>query len=250
MEQQHNPFSLDGKTIFISGASSGIGRAIAIECSRMGAKTILNGRNQQKLHETLALLEGEGHQILPADITDENQLSEAVDSISNIDGVVLCVGVSGLVALQFATKKKFGKIFDTNFFANTELVRLLIKKKKINSEGSILAIASIGGVADYTNGKAIYGSTKAALASYMKYVAKDVATKKIRANCICPGMIMTAMEESISYAQEDIEKDILTYPLGRYGKPEEVAYIAVYFLSDASKWVTGTNFIIDGGHTI
>ena len=247
----YNPYSLDGKTLLVTGASSGIGRAIAIECSRMGATIILNGRNEQRLSETLEMLDKkDGHQLLPADISDDEQLKMLIDNIGKIDGVVLCVGVSGLISLQFATKKKFEKMFDTNFFSNTELVRLLLKNKRINNGGSILAIASIGGVADYTNGKAMYGSTKAALASYMKYVAKDVATKGIRANCICPGMILTPLSESVAYAEEDLEKDIMTYPLGRYGNPEEVAYIAVYFMSDASKWVTGTNFIIDGGHTI
>ncbi len=250
MDYVYNPFSLIGKTILVSGASSGIGRAIAIECSKMGAKVLLTGRNHERLHETLSMMTANEHIIVAADLSDKAQTSHLLESIENIDGVVICAGVSGLVSLQFATKSKFEKMFDTNFFSNVEFLRLLLKKRKINRNGSILAIASIGGVADYTNGKSIYGSTKAALSSYMKYVAKDVASKGIRANCICPGLIMTPLSEAVSYTQEDLEKDLKTYPLGRYGTPEEIAYIAVYFLSDASKWVTGTNFIIDGGHTI
>lgn len=246
----YNPFKLDGKTILITGASSGLGRAIAIECSRLGANVVLSGRCATRLCETLDYMSGQGHRVINCDITNAEESDKLVEDVGQIDGVVLCVGVSGLVSLQFASRKKFEKMFDTNFFSSVELIRLLLKKKRINHGGSILTIASIGGICDFTNGKAIYGASKAALASYMKYLAKEVSPKNIRANCICPGMVLTPLADNVSYAKEDIDKDMKTYPLGRYGTPEEIAYIAVYYLSNASEWVTGTNFIIDGGHTI
>ena len=136
-----NPFSLEGKTILVTGASSGIGRSIAIESSKMGAKIILNGRDKGRLEETLSLMRDDSHSIISADISEERDLENLVQTIDKIDGVVLCVGVSGLISLQYASRKKFENMFDTNFFSNVELVRLLLKNKKINREGSILAIA-------------------------------------------------------------------------------------------------------------
>lgn len=246
----YNPFSLEGKTILVTGASSGIGRAIAIECSKMGAKVIIAARNEARLAETLLQMEGDGHECYSLEMTDEEEVKTLVKNLPVIDGVALCAGTSNRVPVEFASRKKFDKVADVNFFSTVELSRLLLKNKKISKNGSIVAIASVGGIRDISLGLGIYGSMKAALSSWMKFVAKEEFAKGIRVNCICPGMIETPLISGGAISDEQLAEDAKKYIHKRYGRPEEVAYAAVYFLSDASVWVTGTDFIIDGGKTI
>jgi NAD(P)-dependent dehydrogenase (short-subunit alcohol dehydrogenase family) len=249
----YNPFSLEGKTILVTGASSGIGRATAIECSRLGANVILSARNAGRLKETLNALDGDKtkHQICPADLTVQQELDNLVNSISQIDGVVLSSGRTGnALPIKFDKREKINPVFETNFFAPFELMRLLYKSKKLKDGSSVVTIASIGGVKAFATGNGDYGAAKAALNSIMKFAAKEFAPKGIRVNCICPGMIQTPMVDSCEFSEEQLKADIATYPLKRYGKPEEVAYGVVYLLSDATVWVTGTELYIDGGVTV
>lgn len=245
-----SPFSLEGKTILITGASSGIGRATAIECSRLGASLILTGRNHSRLQQTANLCEGRGHRIISADLTVEEDINNILKRVSCIDGLVLSAGKGMMATIPFSTKDKFIDIFDTNFFYPIELMRLLVRKKKIVKKSSIVAVASMGGTHFYTNGNGIYGASKAALDSYMKFCAREFATKDIRVNTVLPAMIETPLIQSSSITEEEHKKDALTYPLKRYGRPEEVAYAIIYLLSDASAWVTGTSMVIDGGKSL
>lgn len=248
---EYNPFTLKGKTILITGASSGIGRATAIECSKMGANLIITGRNEERLEETYKLLEGENHISIIADLTTEDGLSNLLDAVPQLDGVVLCAGIVEMSPIQFVTSKKIRKIFDTNFFSTVELTRLLVKKKKVANSSSIVCIASIGGVKSINIASSMYGSSKAALDTWMRYAALELAAKGIRVNCVCPGMTQTPFIASDGpLSQEDLDKDKSNYPLQRYGTPEEIAWSTIYLLSDASKWITGTNLIIDGGISI
>ena len=245
----YNPFSLEGKTILVTGASSGIGRQTAIECSKMGAKVIVCGRNQERLNETLSSLEGEGHVPFTGDLLDENIIKQLVQEIPNIDGAVLAAGRGLTLPVLFSTREKFDEIFNINFFSNVELMRLLAKKKKINAQGSVVFIVSIGGTRRYSPGNAIYGTAKAALQSMVHFAAVELASKKIRVNGICPGMVETPLIGKGTISQEQMNADIEKYPLKRYGKPEDVALGAVYLLSEASSWVTGHSLVIDGGIT-
>lgn len=247
MTTSYNPFSLEGKTILVTGASSGIGRATAIECSKMGATLIISARNEERLHETLQKLEGTGHTAVIADILKDEDIKNLIDSIENIDGAVLCSGVVETTLTLYATRKKMDKIFNTNFFSTTELARLLIKQKKLKKEGSLVVISSAVGVYFIDPGNGIYGASKAALSSWMQNLALEVANKGIRVNSICPGGVKTPMAQPDTISEEQLKEDEAKYPLKRYGNPEEIAYACIYFLSDASKWVTGTNFLIDGG---
>lgn len=249
----YNPFSLEGKTILVTGASSGIGRATAIECSRLGANVILSARNAGRLEETLNALDGNKnkHQICPADLTVQQELENLVNAIPQIDGVVLSSGRTGnALPIKFDKREKINPVFETNFFAPFELMRSLYKSKKLKDGSSVVTIASIGGVKAFATGNGDYGAAKAALNSIMKFAAKEFAPKGIRVNCICPGMIQTPMVDSCEFTEEQLKADIATYPLKRYGKPEEVAYGVVYLLSDATVWVTGTELYIDGGVTV
>ena len=247
MNTCYNPFSLSGKTILVTGASSGIGRATAIECSRLGATVIISARNIERLNETFAEMEGEGHQIVSGDLTDQKELEVIVGALPKLDGVVMCAGIGYNILIPFATRDKIEKVLDVNFFSQIELLRLLVKKKILKKFSSVVPICSIGGVTQFTYGHAIYGASKAALRSWMTFASKEFGIKKIRVNLICPGMVDTPLIHRGTITEEQLEEDAKKYPLGRYGKPEEIAYGAVYLLSDASSWVTGTSLVIDGG---
>lgn len=243
----YNPFTLEGKTILITGASSGIGEASAIECSKMGAELIVSGRNESRLNHTLGLLHGDHHKAIKADLTIPEDLENLVNECAKLDGVILSSGVGEILPIKFCNRKKFNNIFDINFFANTELCRLLLKKKLINPEGSIVAISSIGGNRVQSLGESIYGASKAALSAWMRYLALETASKGIRVNCILPGMVKTPLTAPTTLTQEQLDADMAKYPLKRYGEPKEIGLAAVYLLSDATKWVTGSSLVIDGG---
>lgn len=246
----HSPFHLNGKTILITGASSGIGRATAIECSRLGASLIITGRNESRLNETLTQLDSAGHIAIPADITSKEDLEGLLTGIESVDGVVMCAGKGMMLPVQFSTRDKFLDVLDSNFLFPVELLRLLVKKKKLRNNSSVVAVSSMGGTHFFTVGNGVYGASKAALDSYMKFCARELAPKGIRVNTVLPAMIDTPLIHRGAVSDEDHQRDALTYPLKRYGKPEEVAYAIIYLLSDASSWVTGTSLVIDGGKSL
>lgn len=249
----NNPFSLVGKTILVTGASSGIGKATAIVCAGMGATVVLSARNIERLLQTKSELEYPelNHTIITAELTNQEELEKLVGLAPQLDGVVLCSGRMGsFLPIKFEKRDKINSVFETNFFAPFELMRLLFKSKKLKDGASVVAIASIGGIKAFGTGNGDYGAAKAALNSMVKFSAKEFASKGIRVNSICPGMIQTPMVDACGYSPEQIALDTEMYPLKRFGKPEEVAYGAVYLLSDATVWVTGTELYIDGGVTI
>ncbi|MCL2218656.1 MAG: SDR family oxidoreductase [Chitinispirillia bacterium] len=246
----YNPFSLAGKTILVTGASSGIGRAIAIECSKMDARVIITGRNEERLHKVYTELNGTENQYITADLTNNGEVAALVDSIPIIHGVVHSAGILISLPFQFCKSDKVKNVIDTNLMAPIELIYRILKNKKNEKKGcSIVFISSLGGVIVSAPGLSIYGASKAGLVGLAKGMALDLAPKKIRVNSVLPGMIESPMIDGFSdvVTPEAIELDKKRYPLGRYGKPEEVAHAVIYLLSDASGWMTGSNIIIDGG---
>lgn len=246
----YNPFSLSGKTILVTGASSGIGRATAIECSKMGACIVLTARNEQRLKETLCQLEGKGHQYIVADLTNEEDIMRLSEQVPALDGAVCAAGISMLKPIQVLTENDIQAIFSTNYSAPVLLTKTLVKKRKLNAEASIVYISSISGNGNTATALSLYGSSKSALSSFAKYAALELSGKKIRCNTICPGRIETTLLQNQTMSEEDLANDLAKYPLHRYGKPHEVAQAAVYLLSDAAKWITGTSITIDGGRTL
>lgn len=248
----HNPFSLLGKNILVTGASSGIGRAIAIECSKMGAAVILTARNKERLQETFQRMEcREKHSIVPADVSKEIDIEDLVASVScELDGVVQCAGFTIPKPFQFISKEDVRNVMSVNFGAPVYLTQLLLKKKKINKPSSIVFISSISGVFVSSVAGSLYSASKGAINGVVKGLAIELAAKNIRVNCVNPGMILTDIYKGGVITQEQLEEDVKKYPLKRYGKPEEVAHAVIYLLSDASSWVTGTNLLIDGGYTL
>lgn len=246
----HNPFSLERKTILVTGASSGIGKETSIQCSKLGAKLIITGRNSSRLEETYNLLSGEGHSVVAGDLTIHEDLNRLVDCIDNIDGLVLCAGQGMTSPFPFSTREKYDEIFNVNFFSPVELLRLLVKKKKLNKDSSVVIVSSIGGNGSYSLGNSVYGASKAALNSTMKFCARELASKRIRVNSVNPGMVNTKLIQGGAISEEQHRIDMEKYPLKRYGEPEDIAYGIIYLLSDASSWVTGHSLVIDGGITI
>lgn len=246
----YNPFSLDGKTILVTGASSGIGKSTSIECSKMGAKLVITGRNEERLNNTFNLLEGEGHSQLIADMHNEDDVDALVDQLPALDGIVHCAGVTEYKPFQFVNKDNLNEIFSVNFFAPVLLSSKTVKKKLINKNSSIVFISSISGIyTSYISGSP-YSATKGAINGIVKGMALDLAVKKIRVNTVCPAMVDTDILKEGKVTEEQVVEDMKKYPLKRYGKPEEIAHAVIYLLSDASGWVTGTNLLIDGGYTL
>lgn len=242
----YNPYSLVGKTILITGASSGIGRATAIECSRLGAKCVITGRNEERLNETLSQMVGEGHQEVVADIATQDGIDVLIEQMPNIDGLVSNAGIGINKPIKFYKQENLETIFQTNTFSPMLIIKGMLKKKKVNEKGSIVFVSSVAAF-NSKLGNGIYGASKAALMAYMRYCAREVAEKGIRANSIHPSMVDTPFIHDNTFSEEELQKDITNYPLKRYGRPEEIAHAIIYLLSDASAWVTGTSLIIDGG---
>ena len=251
----YNPYSLDGKKILVSGASSGIGRSTAIECSKLGASVVVTGRNEARLQGVFAELDksnGQQHQMIVADVSTSEGIDILINALSALDGISSNAGISiGSKPIKFVKEDDLTTMFQTNSFSNVTLMRMLVKKKLLNNDASCVFTASIGGNESFVSGSAIYGMTKAALESFVKYAAIELAPKGIRCNSVCPGMIMTpltAPEGAIS--EEDLQKDAEKYLLKRYGKPEEVARTIAFLLSDASSFITGSSIVVDGGYTV
>lgn len=248
-----NAFSLEGKTILVTGSSSGIGRGIAVECSKMGARIILNGRDENRLNETLAMLEGKGHQILVADISKQEEIDRLVEEVPVLDGCVLNAGIPQVCPVKHFKRNDIEDIFNVNTIAPMMITSGLLKKKKISRGSSIVLIEAIAGVLVGSKGDVSYNASKAALNGFLKGSALELSGQGIRVNAINPGLVPTNIlvlnNEKLGENQL-IDKMIERYPLKRFGKPEDIAYGAIYLLSDASSWVTGTNLVIDGGYIL
>lgn len=245
-----NPFSLEGKTILITGAASGIGRATAIQCAGMGAKVILVDLNENGLRETSSLISREDTEYHALDLTDLDKLIEMVSSLPKLDGVASNAGIVLSLLAKFSEAKDMERIFKINTFSHINLVQQLITQKRLNKGASIVFTSSMSGVYCGLAGGSLYGATKSAILGYTKALAIELAPRGIRVNTIHPGMIETPLTQGTALSKELLEEDAKNYPLGRYGKPEEIAYSIVYLLSDATAWMTGTQLLIDGGYSV
>lgn len=247
----YNPFSLEGKTVLITGAAGGIGRATSIECAKLGASLILTDIIEERLVETLELLENkELHRYIVSNLTVDEEIDKMVGEIDKLDGFVSNAGITKPAPVKFINREDLGRIMSINTIAPMFLTQRLLRKKKFNKNSSIVFTVSIGGVYTTAFGNAMYGSSKGALQVFMKNVALESAINGIRCNSVNPGMINTGLLKPGTYSEEDRQKDIQTYPMKRYGDPREVALGIVYLLSDASSFVTGHSLIIDGGKTL
>lgn len=250
----YNPYSLEGKTILVTGASSGIGQATAIECAKLGANLVINGRNEGRLKATYTELDaslGQRHQMIVADLTKQEGLDSLISQKNLFDGVSSNAGiVTGNKPIKFIEEEDLLNVINTNTVSHILLAKLLFKKKLLNKNASYVFTASIGGTVSHGPGNTIYGVSKSGIDSFMKYAAIEFAARGIRCNCVCPGMIETPMINLDALTEEDKAKDAEKYLLKRYGKPEEVARLHAFLLSDASSYITGDSIVIDGGYTV
>jgi NAD(P)-dependent dehydrogenase (short-subunit alcohol dehydrogenase family) len=248
----NNPFSLENKTILVTGASSGIGKEIAVQVSNMGGSVILNGRNTERLKVVAHQISNDSTQIIQGDLTDPSTIAKIIESTPQIDGVVHAAGIMKLVPFKFINANDLKEMMNINFTSPTLLSLELIKNKKLKNSSSIVYITSINGSVVGSRANSMYAASKGALTGMIKAMALDLAKTKIRVNEIAPGMIETegTMEIESIVSEVAINEDKMKYPLGCYGKPDDVAFACVYLLSNASKWVTGSKLVVDGGFTI
>lgn len=246
----YNPYSLVGKTILVTGASSGIGRASAIECSKMGARVVITARNVGKLKETLLALDGKDHLLLPCDLSEEDSIDILVETVPELNGLLNNAGYTKTLPIQFINGSDLNSLFEINTVAPILLLQKLLKRKKLKKKSSVVFTSSMAGIGYTSIGNSMYAASKGALSAFVRCAAKELAPKGIRVNAVCPAMVDTGILDTGTITKEQLEEDKKRYPLGRHGRPEDIAWAIIYLLSDASSWVTGDNLIIDGGVSI
>ena len=240
-------FSLSDKTILITGASSGIGKQAAILISQAGGTVFITGRDEKRLEETFDLLQGENHRMRVADLTVVSEMDALIEELPKLNGIVHCAGIVGPLPVKFILQEHIDRMFSINYIVPVNLTGKLLRKKMIIEGASILFMSTIATKNTYFGG-ALYSGSKAALEAYAKTLALEQVGKWIRANCLMAGLVDTPMIESPSeeaMQEEALERYLKRYPLG-VGKPEDVAGAILYFLSDASTWVSGTTLILGG----
>lgn len=247
MDIPNNPFSLTGRRILVTGASSGIGRQTAIACADMGAQLLITGRNAERLADTLHMLAGEGHQSFAADLTCAEDLTTLAANTELLHGVVHAAGISKLVPLRMVTLAHLEETLSANTLAPIMLTKTLVAKKRIAAGGSIVFVSAL---ASHTGAMAstAYAASKGAIMSATRVMARELVKNGIRANCISPGFVRTPLLEGLTERGAQLNALIDIAPLG-LGEPEDVANAAVFFLSAASRWISNTHFIVDGGLT-
>ena len=245
----YNPYSLEGKTILITGAASGIGKATSIESSKMGAKIVAVDLNVEGLEALKAQLEGKGHLFFAGNLCNEEFLKQLGEETPALDGVFLCAGVSDTTPVKFITEEKINRVFDVNLTAPIMMLKQFLVKKKINKGGSLVWMSSYG-AEKVEPGLGIYAASKQAVNGIMRAYARELVSRKIRSNSIMPMMIRTELLNTLTnISDKDWEKQEAMYPLG-FGNTLEVAYAAIYLFSDASRWITGTQIKMDGGSNL
>jgi NAD(P)-dependent dehydrogenase (short-subunit alcohol dehydrogenase family) len=246
--------NLAGKRILVTGASSGIGRAISQQAASLGALLIMFGRNNERLKATYDSLEGVGHEYYSVDITDYIQVEEIIRlSVANagyINGFVHSAGIEKIMPFKASTPQLFKEVFEINVFAGFEIARLLSQKKIVNPSGASHVFISSVNARLGDPCKTMYCSSKSALLAGVKAMALELSSKNIRCNCVLPGCVDTEMIEKLfdSISNEAKQVIINKHPLG-IGQPEDVAFLVCFLLSDKAKWITGSEYLIDGGYS-
>lgn len=247
----YNPYSLENKTVLVTGASSGIGRSVAVECSKLGARVIVTGRNAERLNETFEMLEGKGHQQIVANLTRYEEIERLVDACPKLDGWSNNAGIIKVLLVKFISREFLEDTLNTNTVASILLTQLLVRKKKLNKGASVVFTSSLSGVYCVHYGESMYAASKGALSGFAKGAALDLSSQQIRVNCINPGIIQTNIFETAGVIpEEQLKEKIQLFPLKRLGVPTDAAHAIIFFLSDASCWITGVNLKVDGGYTL
>ena len=246
METDFNPFSLSGKTILVTGASSGIGQATALLCAKMGAKVILTGRNRERLQQTAESLPGDDHLMICADLTRMDERERLCEDTPLLDGIVHCAGNGHRKPCKAISSDDIMTVMEANFNTAVLLQARLLTLRKINKSASIIFVSSRAAETPAI-ANAVYSASKGALKSYAKCLSLELAPRGIRVNCICPAVVLTPLILESGVDEEQLKEEQAKYPLKRYGQPEDIANLAVFLLSDAASWMTGSCIDITGG---
>jgi NAD(P)-dependent dehydrogenase (short-subunit alcohol dehydrogenase family) len=213
-----------------------------------GARVSLLARNEERLEQTRNLLEGEGHNVVCCDLTDEEQLRQAAETMQPLDGIVFCAGINEFVPVRFVKQEKIDRMFQTNYFSQLLLLQMLLKKKLVNKGASIVFISSVSSLMG-VQGTLLYASSKGAINSAVRVLAAELAVQQMRVNAICPGIVRTEMLSATNIDEETFTKQAAQYPLG-LGTPEDVGHAVLFHLSEASRWLTGQCIVMDGGYSL
>ncbi len=246
----YNPFSLEGKTILVTGVASGMGKATAIACSKMGATIVGTDYNADGMTETMTMLEGIGHMSYQINLAEEASWGALIEGTPVLNGIANCAGIANMNPFNFISREEMDKVFNINFFGPVLLTKSLLKSKKLNKGGSVVFVASVDGPRIVHAGNSVYSAGKSALVGMARNMAIDLAAKKIRVNCVLPGTTDTPLIRTANVTEESLAEVAKTFPLKRFGSPDDMANGIIYLLSDASSFVTGTELVIDGGYTL
>lgn len=247
----YNPYSLEGKVILVTGAASGIGREVAVECSKLGAFVCLVDEDSENLSVTMKMMELGDHKIFICDLTDEEQVNSMVESLPVVDGFSNCVFSPKTQLLKFVGKNIIVENLQKNVVAPINLTQKLTKKKKLAKKASVVFISSLAGVYTVHYGDALNATSMGAINAFAKSAALDLSMQGVRVNCVNPGVVVTdtAFDGTVLSEEELAEKQKY-FPLHRFGQPKDVAMAIIYLLSDASSWITGVSMPVDGGYTL
>lgn len=242
-------FTLEEKRILVTGASSGIGRAVAAAVARAGATVILNGRNRDRLTEALAEVGGVegGHLAIPADLTNPGEVDALCAKAGELDGFVHAAGVAKVAPLRYTTDKIVRRLLEVNTEAPIHLARGLVTSRLLRRGASLVFLSSLAALHGW-KGYVAYGASKGALVAATLAMASELAAKQIRCNCLCPGIVRTPMLEG-GFDAARLAEEEKKYPLG-FGDPGDVAAAAIFLLSDAGRWITGQSLVLDGGASL
>ena len=243
----YNPFSLEGKTVLVTGASSGIGKATAILCSKLGASVIITARNEERLKDTVSQLEGNNNKIVVADLSGTEGINQLINEVNELDGLVNNAGINKILPIQFVDEHELMNTMQINALSPILLTQGLIKKKRIRKGGAIVFVSSIAGHTRSSVGNSMYCASKGTITGFMKCISKELVIKKIRCNEVLPGQVDTPIMSQGAVTEEQMTALAAHIPMKRLGNPEEIAAGIVFLLSDAASYITGSSLIIDGG---
>ncbi len=247
MSMSYNPYSLEGKTILVTGASSGIGRATAILCSQLGASVIITARNEERLKDVFSKLEGDNNKCIISDISTMEGITHLINEIVEVDGLVNNAGINKILPIQFVNEQELMETMKINALSPILLTQGLIKKKKIKKGGAIVFVSSIAGHTRSSVGNSMYCASKGTVSSFVKCVSKELVSKNIRCNEVLPGQIDTPIMSQGAVSGEQMSALAAHIPMRRLGQPNEIATGIAFLLSEAASYITGSSLIIDGG---
>ncbi|MDR6866321.1 NAD(P)-dependent dehydrogenase (short-subunit alcohol dehydrogenase family) [Microbacterium resistens] len=244
---------LDGRSLVVTGASSGIGRASAVLASRQGARVTLIARREEALQETRAAMAGDGHRIVPCDLSDHVAVTAALRETAveqgALDGLIHAAGIHATTPLRTITAEQVSTVLETNVTDTLMLVKAFRHRQVRGEDPAVVLMSSVAGMVGEA-GVSAYAASKAAVAAIGRSLALELSRERIRVNSIAAGIVETALTRGIRerVGEAGWERIEAMHPLGT-GLPEDVARAALYLVSSASAWVTGTTLVVDGGYT-